>query len=109
MRINLTEDLSELTTIQLASLNRLIKQSMWIICDAVENAVQNKEDTIDIDIGLGLIKIKFDNEEVKYRFVPKPTLEEGVSKAIVEEQNPLQLALEQSLADKITNVYKEFF
>lgn len=109
MRVNLVEDLSELTTIQLASLNRLVKQSMWIICDAVEAAVHNKDDSLDIDIGLGTLKINFDNEEVKYKFIPKPTLENGISRAIVEEQNPLQLALEKSLADKITNVYKEFF
>lgn len=109
MRVNLMEDLSELTTIQLASLNRLVKQSMWIICDAVEAAVRNKDDSLDIDLGFGTLKIKFDNEEVKYKFIPKPTLENGIAKAIVEEQNPLQLALEKSLADKITNVYKEFF
>ncbi len=109
MRVNLAEDLSQLTTIQLASINRLAKQAMWIICDAVENAVQNKDDQVDIDFGFGILKIKFDNEGVRYRFVPKPTFENSINKAIVDEQNPLQLALEQSLADKITNVYKEFF
>ena len=109
MRVNLMEDLSELTTIQLASLNRLVKQSMWIICDAVEAAVHNKDDSLDVDLGFGTLKIKFDNEEVKYRFIPKPTLENSIAKAIVEEQNPLQLVLEKSLANKIINVYKEFF
>lgn len=109
MKINLTEDLSTITTIQVATFNKLTQKIMWIITDAIETAISNNEDTLEIDIGIGTIKIKFDNQSIRYRFVPKPTLENAVAKAIVTEQNPLEIALEKSLADKMVNVYKDFF
>lgn len=109
MKIDLTEDLSTITTIQVATLNKLLQKVSWIITDAVESAVANNEDHLDIDIGIGTIKIKFDNKNVRYRFVPKPTLENAISKTVVTEQNPLEIALEKSLADKMVNVYKDFF
>lgn len=109
MKVNLTEDLSTITTIQVTTLNKIIQKITWIIADAVENAVANKEDQVDIDIGIGIIKIKFDNQNVRYKFVPKQVLEETIAKTIVTEQNPLKIALETSLADKMVNVYKDFF
>lgn len=109
MKINLTEDLSTITTIQVTTLNKIIQKITWIIADAVENAVINKEDLVEIDIGIGTLKIKYDNQTVKYKFVPKQVLEETINKTIVTEQNPLKIALETSLADKMVNVYKDFF
>jgi hypothetical protein len=109
MKVNLTEDLSTITTIQVTTLNKIIQKITWIIADAVENAVANKEDQVDIDTGVGIIKIKFDNQNVRYKFVPKQVLEETIAKTIVTEQNPLKIALETSLADKMVNVYKDFF
>lgn len=109
MRVNIVDDLSNLTTIQVASLNKLVKQSLWIICDGIVQAINNKQDEAEFDLGIGLLKIKFDNEQVKYRFVPKPTMENAINKAVVDEQNPLQLALESALAEKLSSTYKEFF
>ncbi len=36
-------------------------------------------------------------------------MENAINKAVVDEQNPLQLALESALAEKLSSTYKEFF
>ena len=105
----LKKDLSTLTTISESTLSKLNTKIVWCITDAVCKSVYNRDESATIDLGYGKLTIKFDNNQVRYRFIPSKELEEAISSAIVNERNPLVDALESSLVDKITNVYKSFF
>ncbi len=109
MNSSLKKDLSTLTTINESTLSKLNNKAVWCITDAVCKSVYNRDDSAIIDMGIGKLTIKFDNNQVRYKFVPSKELEEAVTAAVLDERNPLVDALESSLVDKMTNVYKSFF
>ena len=105
----LKKDLSTLTTISESTLSKLNNKIIWCITDAVCKSVYNRDESTTVDLGFGKLTIKFDNNQIKYRFIPSSELEEAISSAVINERNPLVDALESSLVDKMTNVYKSFF
>jgi len=62
-----------------------------------------------IDLGYGTLSINFDNKEIKYKFVPSKELDKSVANTVVTENNELINEIENSLVEKITNLYKDFF
>lgn len=103
----LIEDLSKLTTIPIRSLDALFNKSEWIICNAVEDAKLQHEGIAKIDVGFGVLLIKIDDENVKYKFIPSTTLEANITKTINSGKNPLLSQIEDKLAAKIENTYKD--
>ena len=109
MNSSLKKDLSTLTTINESTLSKMTNKIIWCITDAVCKSVYARDESAVIDMGIGKLTIKFDNDQIKYKFVPSKDLEESVTNAVINERNPLVDALESSLVDKMTNVYKSFF
>lgn len=106
---NLIEDLSVLTTISESSLNKLVEKSKFIICHDIQESLIGKNDITDINIGIGVIKIKIDNDGVRYRFVPSKSLEESIVTTVESGRSPLTCEIEQAIVNKIEKVYKELF
>lgn len=46
---------------------------------------------------------------MKFRFIPSKDLEKSVTNTVITEKNELIVELEESLVNKITNLYKDFF
>lgn len=109
MDVNLKKDLSVLTTINESVFNKLLQKINWCISDSIEKAVLNKDEIVDIDIGIGNLLINISNDSVKYKFKPSSELETIISNTIVNERNELVNVLEDSLVTKMTNVVKDFF
>lgn len=109
MNASLKNDLSTLSTINTYTLTRLINQINWCITDAVCKSVYEKDSEAVIDIGIGTLTIRFDSDQIRYKFVPSKQLEDAIVEAVVNEQNQLVDALKYSLVEKITNTYKSFF
>ena len=109
MNVNLKNDLSVLTTIKEQTFDKLLTKVIWCISDSVEKAILNKDEIVNIDTGIGNLLISISNKEVKYKFIPGKNLDDAVVNTIVNEQNELVTALEESLVTKMTNVVKDFF
>lgn len=109
MDASLKHDISTISTVSISTLSKFVKQINWCITDAVCKSTYSGDTETNIDIGIGRLIIKYDNEQVKYRFEPSQELDNAVVAAIVDEQNPLVDNLEESLIEKITNAYKSFF
>ena len=109
METKLTKDLSVLTGISEQSLKKLADKSIYCICNSIEDLIYSRCDELQIDIGIGTLKILLVDNVVKYKFIPNDKLETAISKTIVNEQNELVDVLESALVDKIENVYKSFF
>mgnify|MGYP003304975037 FL=1 len=60
-----------------------------------------------MDLGIGILYIKFEGNEVKYKFIPSKKLEENISFTVLHKQSPLVFSLETALKDRIENAYKE--
>lgn len=105
MNYDLIKDVAVLTTIPEKTLKKLSTKAIYCINDAVVDAAG---EPADIDIGIGTLSISVVNDKVVYKFVPSKEFEESIKNSVINEQNLLEDALEASLVDKITNVYKEF-
>ena len=103
------DDLSVLTTVPASTFSKLENKIEWCISDAIEQAILNKEDNVEIDLGFGLLLISFTNNEIRYKFKPSVKFEKTVTDTIIKEQNVLTSNIENSLITKLTNVYKTFF
>lgn len=108
MKTSLKKDLSILTTINEATLGKFTDKIEWCISDAVEKSIYQRDVEADIDVGIGHLIINFDNNQIKYRFVPSEHLENTIVDTVVNETNGLVVTLENSLIQKMTNVYKDF-
>ena len=106
---SLINDLSTLTTIPIVSLNDLVKNSIYCICDSLEDAKLGNEEVTEIDIGIGTLTIKLKDNRVQYRFIPSKQLESNITSTIIEGKNVLVATAEENLVDRITNAYKNYF
>lgn len=105
--INIVNDLSNLTTIPEKTLAKLCSKMIFCISDAIVEAKTQGLSTVDLDIGIGTLSILLSEEEVKYKYIPSTEFEDAVKSSILEERNLLEDKLEQSFAEKITNLYKD--
>ena len=104
---SLLEKESVLTTIPEKSLKRLVDIQEYIINDIIEDAMMKGETSTSVDIGLGILSIKFEDNALRFKFVPSAKFEESLINTIVNKENILKLTLEKNLVDKIMHVYKD--
>ena len=105
--IDIVEDVSKLTLIPRTSLDCLIEKANYSICHSIEESqIENKTIT-EVNIGVGKISIFVDNETIKYRFEPSRSLEDSIKETVTSKKSPLVNKVEESLVDRITNVYKD--
>lgn len=107
MVYNILDDINMITSVDMSSLNKLVKISNYCICDYVDNLSLNDTDIVNIDIGIGVITILYVNDELKYSFKPSKELEKNLVKTIIEGENPLIANACNTLKDKIINAYKD--
>lgn len=105
--MTMIENLSTLTTIPKKHLERLLSKVFLCIGDAVEETVIKNEKLTEIDIGIGTLVISIYNDTLKYKFVPSNRLDKVVKSTVVEKKNNLTREIEDNLANKIINVYKD--
>lgn len=103
----LVTDISSITSISKLALENLVEKSCNCICHCVQESVLNQESVTSVDIGIGILYIKFENDEIKYKFIPSKKLEDCVSFTVLNKESPLVFALETALKNRIENSYKE--
>lgn len=108
MTYSLAEDLSVLTTIPLPAINKLADKSVFCICNDVEETALDGENLTAIDLGIGILQILVEGNDLKYRFLPSKNLEANIKNTLINKKNPLTAAAEESLVKKVLNVYKNY-
>ena len=101
------EFVSKLTTIPEKYLVRLQDIYELVICDAVEDALLKDETVAKVNLNFGDLDIKFENNELRFRFKPSAKFEEELIDTIVNKRNVLTLEVEKSLVSKIVQTYKD--
>lgn len=106
---NILDDLSVLTTIPKGVLEKLVTKSIETICyDVREQQLQNSPIT-EVDIGIGILYIKLEDDNIMYKFIPSEVLETKVLKTVNKQYKPVCGLAEASLKKRIMNAYKELF
>lgn len=108
---NLLADVSTLTTIPVKNLNQLMDKFIYCIIDIVNENSLKGENTSEIDLYFGILTIQHtvinEKHQLKYKFIPAPKLNKQFSDLFEKKLNSLNIALEQSLANKIIHTYKD--
>lgn len=107
MKYKVSKDMSIITTIPEANIDKLFEKMEWCICNSIEETLLNSEKISEINIGIGYLYILTEEGNIKYKFVPSKHLEDNIKATYNNGKNPLTLNIEDSLIKKITNVYKE--
>ena len=105
--INLTSDLSLLTTIPDKVLEKLNDKLVYCISEAVAESALAEEEITELDVGFGTLFIKNDKFEPKFKFVPTENFMSTIKDSINNKLNSLEDTLNESLANKVVNVYKD--
>ncbi len=109
MKFNMKKDLSVLTTINSSTLSKLFEKELWCISNDVEQCLDSDDKVVEIDIDIGTLLINIGEEDIRYKFIPSPTLEKVVTNTVITGNNMLVSNIENSLVTKISNAYKDFF
>lgn len=107
MNINIMNDLSTLTTIPMESLNKLSTKAIYCINDAVEELLLSDESILKLDIGIGILNISINNNELDYYFEPCDKLNNSIIGTIKNKSNTLTNKLDATLVDKVLHAYKD--
>lgn len=104
---NLIEDVSALTEVTEATLEKLLKVSTHCIGHAVHESICEKQEITKIDLGIGELTIRVSTEGIQYRFVPSTSLEKLLVQTVTSKTSPMVIQIENKLQDKINKTYKE--
>ena len=107
VEINVVKDVSALSTIQERVILKLLDKFNYSICEAVEEAVLQEEEVVELNIGLGTLILKLSEDGIRYKFIPSQKLETSVKNTFIYRQNLLEDVLEENLVNRITNTYKD--
>lgn len=105
--MKLTKDLAQVTLIPEKRFNFLINYSIDLLANGVYETKLTGENITDIDLGLGVLYIKADGAEVKYKFVPSASLENSIRAALSKDYSPLVKNLDTSLVSHLLDTYKD--
>ena len=106
MRI-LTEDLSVLTCVPLADIKKLSNIAEDIISHCVMEDTLQLNTVTDIDIEFGVLRIANTSEGVKYKFIPKDSLNDKIVKVYKTKRSPLKARAEKAISTRLKLTYKE--
>lgn len=105
---HLVNDLSTLTNVTKQWYNKVLGVAEQVLCDYVDTMMNDKKnDVVQVDIGLGIISILVQNNELKYSFTPSESLNKSIIEMLETGENPLIKATETNLEGKILKAYKE--
>lgn len=104
---DLIVDLSNITTIQKASLERLRDLSVDCIGHSVYESLSNNENVSEINIGYGSLIVMVEDNSILYKFIPNSKLENTLKNVVQNNESPLTKRVEKTIIDKIEKTYKD--
>jgi hypothetical protein len=96
---NIITDLSTLTRVPNKTLTELSHKATLCIGSIIAEAKAKGESAVIINIGIGTLSI--DLIDMQCKFVPSRELKSTIKTCIADPIDPLELVLEQSLAEKL--------
>lgn len=104
---NLEKDLTVLTTIPQETLSKLADLSISCLCDYVLESCSNYENITEVDIGIGKLIVKLEEDNIKFKFIPCKELCSALTKSVNTKTNPLTEKVEDMLTTKLLKAYKK--
>lgn len=102
---NIINDLGTLSKIPAKILDELVDKAVLCIGSAVHDSLINKEDSLTINIGIGVLSINL--ADMQCKFIPSKDLKTCIKHSLDNKIDPLELQIEQSLVDKLITICQE--
>ena len=102
---NVINDLGTVTKVPNKIINALIEKLNLCIGSAIHDAILTKEDMIQINVGIGILSVNI--ADMQCKFIPSKNLINVINESLTTTTNPLELALEQVLTDKLLAICEE--
>lgn len=102
---NIITDLSTLTRVPNKTLTELAHKTNLCIGSIIAEAHAKGEQAVIINIGIGTLSI--DLIDMQCKFVPSRELKSTIKSCMTTKADPLDLALERTLAEKLSNFVDE--
>lgn len=102
---NIVNDLSTLTRIPNKTLTELTNKINLCIGSIISDAKNAGEQTVIINIGIGTLSI--DLIDMQCKFIPSKDLRATIKNSLANTRDPLELALEKALVDKLITICEE--
>lgn len=108
MEFSLIKDLATLTNIPMEIWEKFIRVANKDIAQCMFETIKSQESSFSIDIGIGILYIKYEEDNILYKFIPNESLEKEVEKVITERHSPLIQIGTKQFVTRLNNTYKEF-
>ena len=105
-KIELSDDLSILTGVSKLSLDNLAERAMFCIGHNVLERLISRDNQCEIDLGIGILYIKIETDNIKYKFIPSKKLEDIIATTITHKESPISLKADKVLGERIENAYR---
>ncbi len=102
---SIAQNMSLLSMVHKRDLDKIFRVEELIMGSYLHNC---SDHDVSFDIGIGSLIIYWDNEDIKFRFIPSERFSKTISESIDGDSDVLAKALEQSLAKKVDMSYKDF-
>lgn len=102
---NLISNLGTLTHVQTKIYNTLVEKMNLCIGSAIHDAKIAKQDSVQLDIGIGILSVNLIDMNVK--FIPSKNLKAAIKRSLEENIDPLEFELEQALIAKLCKICDE--
>ena len=102
---NIVNDISTLTRVPNKVLTELTHKANLCIGNIISEAKELGEQAVIINIGIGTLSI--DLIDMQCKFVPSKELRTVIKSSLTAKKDPLELVLEQALADKLVTILEE--
>lgn len=103
--INIVSDVGTLLRIPTKVSTELVDKACLCIGSAISEAKRRGDTQMTVSIGIGNLSINLVDMECK--FVPGKNLKSAIKQSLTSQGNPLELALEQTFADKLLAICEE--
>ena len=105
--INIIEDISVLTDVSTNNLKKFVNVANFAIGHAVYESICSHDDIVSIDIGIGELRVKHEENKIYYKFIPSKDLEKLIVDTVVNGTSPMITKVDSKLQEKIDRAYKE--
>ena len=104
-QINILNDVGTLLRLPSKVSNELTVKVCLCIGSAIGEAKRRGDTQITINIGIGTLSV--DLIDMQCKFIPSKNLKNVIKESLTTTTNPLELALEQALTDKLLAICEE--
>lgn len=105
--IDILKNVSKITSIPKTQLDGVMQKVGLCVAHEVLSLVDGYDNAVELDIGIGTLRIMYVEDAISYKFIPSNQLEKMVISVAKTGESPLVDICEKTITDRILTAYKE--